>query len=98
MVMNIIIDVREQSELKQKYLISKDKNFMIINIPTTQIQNYIKNIVDLSQNKGNIYLVCRSGQRATSIKNTFFKHIKNINSLGAIEDASNIFDVDIVYN
>ena len=96
--MNIIIDVREKNELKQKYLISQDKNSIIINLPSSQIQNYIIPIVNLSQNKGNIYLVCRSGERASIIKNNFFRHVNNIYSLGTIEDASNIFDIDVIYH
>lgn len=94
--MNIIIDVREEDEVKQKYLVSNDKNKVIINVPSSIIYKHIASIVNLSQNKGNIYLVCRSGNRSDNIKNQYFKHINNIFSVGSIENASKMFQIKII--
>ena len=77
MVKNIIIDIREESELKEKNLESDSVDFEIINIPMRHIQfnlPYIKRSTD----NGKVYLLCRSGTRAKTIKNKFFSNNDNV--------------------
>ncbi len=93
-----LIDVREKDEVNRKFLKSNDENKRVINIPVSMMGNFVDKIVELSQNGGILYLFCRSGSRSTTIKNTYFKHINNILSIGSIEDTGRIFNLPIVRN
>jgi rhodanese-related sulfurtransferase len=80
MVKNIIIDVREESELKEKSLETDSVELEIINIPMRHIQfnlPYIKRLVD----NGKVYLMCNSGTRANKIKKKYFSNNDNVLTL-----------------
>lgn len=96
--MNIIIDVREKKELNEKYLESYDSNKIVLHVATSQIEKYIDQITSISQTKGSVYLVCRSGSRALTIKERYFRHVNNINYLGTIEDAAKLFNIKLIKN
>ena len=91
-----LIDVREKNEVDRKYLKSNDENKRIINIPNSIMENFVDKIIELSQNGGILYLFCRSGSISSTLKNTYFKHINNIVSIGTIEDTSRVFNLPIV--
>ncbi len=91
-----LIDVREKDELNKKYLKSYDQNKKVINIPTSLIDNFVDQITQLSQNGGNIYLFCRSGNRSSTIKQKYFKHINNIISSGTVEDTARIHSLELI--
>lgn len=74
-----IIDIREEHELKEMWVISQSKNTKIINIPSRHIKFNIEFIINLVNNENNpVYLFCRSGSRANNIKRKYFAHIENI--------------------
>ena len=77
MVKNIIIDVREESELKEKHLETDSVELEIINIPMRHIQFNIPYIKRLADN-GKVYLMCKSGTRANKVKNKYFSNNDNV--------------------
>jgi hypothetical protein len=89
--MNYIIDVREESELKTKRLLSKNPNIKIINVPTSIIKEQVTFINDLSK-KGKVYLACRRGIRTNKIKNELFPQNNNVISIDAIDNAPKLFN------
>jgi rhodanese-related sulfurtransferase len=93
---NVIIDIREEHELKEKYLNTNNSDIVLLNIPSRNIIFNKKFIENLSL-KNKIYLVCKSGNRSGKIKELYFKNNKNINSLeGGIENIINLnLDIDI---
>lgn len=80
MVKNIIIDVREESELKEKHLETDSVELEIINIPMRHIQFNIPYIKRLADN-GKVYLMCKSGTRASKVKNKYFSNNDNVVTL-----------------
>jgi rhodanese-related sulfurtransferase len=80
MVKNIIIDVREESELKEKHLETDSVELEIINIPMRHIQFNIPYIKRLADN-GKVYLMCKSGTRANKVKNKYFSNNDNVVTL-----------------
>jgi rhodanese-related sulfurtransferase len=76
----ILIDIRNDSECMEKYLISNNKLISIYNIPHNHIAFNKKWIIELS-NDAYVYIICRSGNRSDKIKNAYFKDIQNIISL-----------------
>jgi rhodanese-related sulfurtransferase len=77
MVKNIIIDVREESELNEKSLETDSVELEIINIPMRHIQFYLPYINRLAEN-GKVYLMCKSGTRANKVKNKYFSNNDNV--------------------
>lgn len=80
MVKNIILDVREESELKEKHLETDSVELEIINIPMRHIQFNIPYIKRLADN-GKVYLMCKSGTRANKVKNKYFSNNDNVVTL-----------------
>lgn len=80
MVKNIIIDVREESELKEMHLETDSVELEIINIPMRHIQFNIPYINRLADN-GKVYLMCKSGVRASKVKNKYFSNNDNVVTL-----------------
>ena len=76
----ILIDIRNDSECMEKYLISNNKLISIYNIPMNHIAFNKKWIIELS-NDAYVYIICRSGSRSEQVKNMYFKNIQNIISL-----------------
>ena len=77
MVKNIIIDVREESELNEKSLETDSVELEIINIPMRHIQFNLPYINRLAEN-GKVYLMCKSGTRANKVKNKYFSNNDNV--------------------
>ena len=80
MVKNIIIDVREESELNEKSLETDSVELEIINIPMRHIQFNLPYINRLAEN-GKVYLMCKSGTRANKVKNKYFSNNDNVVTL-----------------
>jgi len=76
----VLIDIRNDTECMEKYLISNNKSITIYNIPMNHISFNKKWIIDLSKD-AYVYIICRSGTRSDRIKNAYFKDIQNIISL-----------------
>ena len=77
MVKNIIIDIREESELNEKSLETDSVELEIINIPMRHIQFNLPYINRLAEN-GKVYLMCKSGTRANKVKNKYFSNNDNV--------------------
>ncbi len=76
----VLIDIRNDSECMEKYLISNNKLISIYNIPMNNIAFNKKWILQLSSDAF-VYIVCKSGNRSEKVKNTYFRDIQNIISL-----------------
>jgi hypothetical protein len=76
----ILIDIRNDTECMEKYLISNNKLISIYNIPMNHIAFNKKWIVELS-NDAYVYIICKSGNRSDKVKNLYFKDVQNIISL-----------------
>lgn len=76
----VLIDIRNDSECMEKYLISNNKLISIYNIPMNHIAFNKKWILELS-NDAFVYIICKSGNRSDKVKNNYFKDIQNIISL-----------------
>ena len=61
--MKIIVDIREEYELKEIKLKPINKNVDIINIPMRHIQFNLDYLNNLSKNR-KLYILCKSGKRA----------------------------------
>ena len=86
-IKTILIDIREEFELLETMIISKDKSLLVMNVPSRAIfanKQWINNISNLHK----IYLVCRSGNRTSKIKEKYFPNNKNVKSV--IEGIKNI--------
>lgn len=96
MVKNIILDVREESELKEKHLETDSVELEIINIPMRHIQFNIPYIKRLADN-GKVYLMCKSGTRANKVKNKYFSNNDNVVTLegGITKIKNNEFKDDV---
>ena len=78
----IVIDIREEHELKEKQLVSD--SLQIINIPMRNVifnVDYINKLSETDQ----IYLVCRSANRSKLVKERHFKDNENV-IYGKLED------------
>ncbi len=88
---NIIIDIREEHELKDKR-IEENKDYLIYHIPQRFIV-FNKDIINILSENNKIYIMCRSGKRAENIKNKYFSNNTNIEVLeGGIENINNKFN------
>ncbi len=97
-MVSFIVDVREHNELKEKYLKSNKEDIVVLHIAMSNIEVYKEKIIEIAYNKGNVYLVCRSGNRAGSAKSFYFPHVNNIQSIGSVENASKTFNIDLIIN
>ena len=75
-----IIDLREEQEILQERIVSKNDDYVIIAIPSRYIFANVEFIEKISRDS-KVYLLCRSGNRSSSIKNKYFKNIENIISV-----------------
>ncbi len=90
----IVIDIRDEHELNEKYLDTTNLDIKLINIPSRNIKFNKDYIVNLSESN-KVYIVCKSGNRSSKIKELYFKNNKNIISLeGGIENINKL-DTDI---
>lgn len=74
----LIIDLREENEILNLSIKSKNKQIKIFNIPSRFIyfnQEWIKEMANFNK----IGLLCATGNRANQIKELYFDNIKNIN-------------------
>lgn len=85
----IIIDIREEHELKDQKM--KSDEISIINIPMRNIQFNIDYINNLSK-KDKVYLVCKSSYRSKLIKNKYFSNNDNIH----FDKIDNIDNIEII--
>lgn len=76
----ILIDIRNDSECMEKYLLSNNKLISIYNIPMNHIAFNKKWIIELSHD-AYVYIICKSGNRSDKVKNIYFKDVQNIISL-----------------
>jgi len=76
----ILIDIRNDTECMEKYLISNNTSISIFNIPMNHISFNKKWITELSKD-AYVYIICRTGSRSDRVKNMYFKNIQNIISL-----------------
>lgn len=88
---DIIIDIREEHELKGKKIGEVNDNYVIYYIPQRFIgfnQEWIK---DYSK-KEKVYILCKKGKRAKKIKDTYFKNEPNVIVLeGGIDNIQTYF-------
>jgi rhodanese-related sulfurtransferase len=89
-----IIDIREEEEIVEKYLVSAKSEYQIMNIPLRYIgfnQVYINNLTQ----DGVVYLICRSGNRSNRVKLDFFMNNNNVKSLEGGLNGLTIFDGNV---
>lgn len=92
----ILIDIRNDNECMEKYLVSNNSDISIYNIPMNHITFNKKWIIDLAK-ESNVYIVCRSGSRSERVKSTYFSYEKNIIPLeGGISNIKIFDDVVII--
>lgn len=76
----VLIDIREESECMEKYMVSSNQSVSIMNIPMRHI-GFNKRWIEDKASNGLVYLVCRSGNRSDKVKSLYFKDNINIMSL-----------------
>ena len=89
----IVIDLRGEHELKEKYL--ESVNADIINIPMRNIQfnkAYIRNLAKDHK----VYLVCKSGNRSSKVKSKHFPNITNVISYDGGVNNMKLDDLKVV--
>jgi hypothetical protein len=93
-----IVDVREEKELEEKRLISKNSEIRIINIPESIIKTKVDYVNNLSKN-GKVYLGCKKGIRSNKIKLELFNDNPNVQSIDIIDNAPILFkDIELITN
>lgn len=91
-----IVDIREEKELEEKRLISKNSEIRIINIPESIINTKVDYVNNLSKN-GKVYLGCKKGIRSNKIKLELFNDNPNIQSIDIIDNAPILFkDIELI--
>ena len=76
----IIIDIREESELLDKYLETQNKETIILNIPMKNIKFYKESIEKPAETQ-KVFLICASSNRSNKLKDLYFKDNENIISV-----------------
>jgi hypothetical protein len=71
----IYIDIRDEHELLEKYLVSTNEKVFIVSIPMRVI---FANPEWIHRQKCEVIIVCRSGNRAQHIKNEYFSNNTNV--------------------
>jgi ATP-dependent Zn protease len=93
-----IIDVREEKELEEKRLMSKNPEIRIINIPNSIIKTKVDYVNNLSKN-GKVYLGCKKGIRSNKIKLELFNNNPNVQLIDIIDNAPILFkDIELITN
>lgn len=75
----LVIDLREEHELLEKMIVSSDKTYEIINIPSRHIFSNIT-WINRETEKRPVWLICASGRRSQEIKNKYFPKNDGIKS------------------
>jgi rhodanese-related sulfurtransferase len=96
---DIIIDIREEHELKRERIGGIQDNYVVYHIPQRFIGFNEKWIKEYSK-KEKVYILCKSGKRAKKIKDTYFKNEPNVIVLdGGIDNLQTYFgDIQIQKN
>lgn len=77
----IFIDVREENEVSDKSIVSKNDNDVVVfNIPMRNIFGNVMSINKLSETSDLVYIICRSGVRSKQIIDKYFPISLNIKS------------------
>jgi len=91
-----IIDLREEQELAQLRIISKDENVNVITIPARYIFANVEFINKISK-KNKVYLLCKRGIRSCKIKSQYFPNNPNVQSisegLGSLDKLKNQVEI-----
>jgi rhodanese-related sulfurtransferase len=77
----LIIDIREEQELLDYQIVSKNGSTIIINIPTRSIFANVDFINQLSGQFDAVFIVCRTNRRAKEVKNRYFSENPKILTL-----------------
>lgn len=77
----LIIDVREEQELLDHHLVSKDGSTVIVNIPTRNIFANVDFINQLSSQFESVFIVCRTNKRAQKLKDKYFSENPKIDTI-----------------
>ena len=92
----VLIDIRNDNECMEKYLVSNNNHISIYNIPMNHIAFNKNWIIELAKDS-HVYIICRSGSRSERVKSTYFSDDKNIISLeGGISNIKIFNDVVII--
>ena len=75
----IIIDIREEHELRESWLEPKDGNVEIVNIPS---RNIFANVdwVRVQSSRAPVWILCASGNRSKKVKDMYFPNNQGIRS------------------
>lgn len=93
-IKTVIIDLREEFELRDSHMESTDTSVLIVNIPMRAIFANKKWISFISETN-TIYLICRSGVRSNKIKEKYFLENTNVISVdGGIKQLTHTDNVD----
>lgn len=79
-MINYILDIREEFELKESRVIPNKKNVIVLNIPSRHLQFNIDFINNLTKD-GKVFIICRSGNRSSQAKKKYFNSNNKIISL-----------------
>jgi rhodanese-related sulfurtransferase len=71
----IYIDIRDEHELLEKYIVSTNEKVFVISMTMRVI---FANIAWIQRQKCDVVIVCRSGNRAQHIKNEYFTNNTNV--------------------
>jgi len=86
------IDLREEQELTQSRIIPKNDEITVLSIPSRYIFANKKYIEKISKDSS-VYLLCRSGNRSSQIKNKYFPNNNNVISIdGGIKSLNQFND------
>jgi len=80
MAISIIIDIREEFELLEKQIRSDDPSIWVLNIPMRSIFSNKIWITNMA-NMHSVYIMCRSGNRSSTVKSKYFADQPNVISL-----------------
>jgi len=71
----IYIDIRDEPELLEKYLVSTNEKVFVVSIPMRVI---FANLDWIQRQKCEIVIVCRSGHRSQNVKNEYLSNNTNV--------------------
>lgn len=88
--MKYLIDIRDEHELLDVRFVSNNIELFIVNIPGRVIFAN-KEWIEKKSEESQIFILCRTGNRSSKIKNKYFKNNNNISSIGL--DSLKEFDI-----
>ena len=71
----IYIDIRDEHELLEKYIVSTNEKVFVVSIPMRVI---FANIEWVQRQKCDVVIVCRSGHRSQNVKNEYLSNNTNV--------------------